>query len=110
MSGTLPPHDSRSALHKVAASMKIPGICFPYDIWYDIKEDNNASVTWMGHGVWAAIDILHLIGQAVGDLQPVTKLSESTVTHPILQTVMDARVDVAPIEVRVAFLSTFVSF
>ncbi len=84
-----------------AAIMKIPGICFPYDMWYDLARRDNTSVAWKGPGVWGALSVLQLMGNRSDNLEMVTELSPSTTTHPLLQTVMDGRVDVAPIEVGI---------
>lgn len=72
--------------------MKILGTCFPNDIWFKTPS------LWYGRGLWAARD-MHQMLKMDQDLMIETRLSESNFTHPLLQTVMDARVDVAPIEV-----------
>jgi hypothetical protein len=79
--------------------MKIPGICFPYDVWYNVAKGDNRSVSWVGHGLWTAIDLMYMMGKNQSHLELVTELSTSTTTHPMLQTVIDGRVDFAPLEV-----------
>ena len=75
--------------------MKILGVCFPNDLFYIF---NNKSTTWFGQGVWSSLRILELINDDL-NLELVTELSPSNTTHPIIQTVQDGKVDIAPIEV-----------
>lgn len=72
--------------------MKILGTCFPNDIWFKTPS------LWYGRGLWAARD-MHKMLKMDEELMIETRLSQSNFTHPLLQTVMDSRVDVAPIEV-----------
>ena len=77
--------------------MKIVGNCVPNDIWQE--EGPDGQITWKGQGIWSAQDILKLLGlDSKTDLEIVTDLSNSTTTHPLLQTVADGRADVATIE------------
>ena len=75
--------------------MKILGVCFPNDLFYI---SNNESTIWFGQGVWSSLRILELINDDL-NLEMITELSPSNTTHPIIQTVQDAKVDIAPIEV-----------
>ena len=50
-------------------------------------------------GIWSTLDIFKLLGlNPTTDLEVVTNLSNSNTTHPLLQTVVDGRADVAPFE------------
>ena len=77
--------------------MKLVGDCVPNDIWQEEGPDSH--ITWKGQGLWSAQDILRLLGfSPKTDLEIVTGLSNSTTNHPLLQTVVDGRADVATIE------------
>ena len=75
--------------------MKILGVCFPNDLFHI---SNNKSTTWFGQGVWSSLRILELINDDL-NLELVTELSPSNTTHPIIETVQNGKVDIAPIEV-----------
>ena len=75
--------------------MKILGVCFPNDLFYI---SNNESTIWFGQGVWSSLRILELMNEDL-NLELVTELSPSNTTHPIIQSVQDGKVDIAPIEV-----------
>ncbi len=78
-------------------TMKIIGDCVTNDVWHEVGLDGQ--ITWKGQGIWSMQDILKLLGlNSETDIEIVTELSNMTTMHPLLQTVVDGRVDVGTIE------------
>ena len=79
--------------------MKIVASCGPNDVWYEtIQNEEEEEVSWKGQGIWSTSDVIRLISGSSSNIEVVTDLSNSTTTHPLIQTVLDRRVDFAPYE------------
>ena len=77
--------------------MKVLGTCYPNDIWFQNLRTNQSS-KWFGQGIWSVLFMTNL-SKNLKNLEIVTDLSPSNFTHPILQTVIDGKVDLVPLEV-----------
>ena len=83
------------------SKIRIAAACGPNDVWYETlqNEDGEEVVSWKGQGIWSTSDVIKMIGMT--DFEAVTDLSNSTTTHPLIQTVLDKRVDFAPYEMGI---------
>ena len=75
--------------------MKIIGICYPGAI-VPVNGPSCNTTIWKGVGITWMLDIIQVMNMSLADVEIVTELSPSNVTHPLIQTLMDGKADVLP--------------
>lgn len=83
-------------------TMKVVGTCFT-DNMFPTNGDSCNTTVWKGRSVTWLLDIIQLMNISLPDVEVVTKLSPSKVTHPLIQTVSDGRVDALFVRVGMTY-------
>ena len=75
--------------------MKVIGTCFP-DYIYPVNGEFCNTTIWRGYGVTWILDLVQLMNISLSEVEMVTELSPSNVTHPWIQTLVDGKADIVP--------------
>ena len=77
--------------------MRILGTCFLDDI-YSVAGDSCNTTLWKGTGLTFVMNLAQLMNISLSDVEIVSDLSPSNITHPVIQTVADNKADVFPVQ------------
>ena len=72
-------------------AFKVPGLCSPHDIWYQLLDKESGLVAWYGTGLWVTQNVLKLEGRGRQDgLSVITDYNDTCVFEAMKRGAVDA--------------------
>lgn len=82
--------------------MRVIGVCF-LDKIYSVAGESCDTTIWKGTGTTFLMNLVQMMNISLADIEIVTELSPSNITHPFIQTVLDGKADLIPIEAGMTY-------